>query len=213
MKYAMSCTAKCAARCAAKCASLAVVVMFSIAVGIFSPPLHSQTTEDQTMFRMSTTLGEIEVELYPKEAPVSVKNFVEYIESGYFDNLIFHRVIPGFMIQGGGFSSQMEPRKTRAPIENEADNGLKNLAGTLALARTSDPNSATSQFFINLVDNGFLDHTAKTSQGWGYTVFGKVVKGMDVVEKIGAVPTATAGQYGDVPVEPVVILKAEMVEQ
>ena len=179
-------------------------------------PLHSQTSESPTMpnlLRMSTTLGAIEIELYPEAAPVSVRNFVEYIESGHFNDLIFHRVIPGFMIQGGGFTAEMQQRAGRAPIENEADNGLKNLAGTLAMARTSDPNSATSQFFINLADNEFLNHTAKTPQGWGYAVLGKVVNGMDVVQKIAALPTGNVGPYGDVPKEPVLITQAEMLAQ
>ena len=196
-----------------KTATLVVAIALLVAAGIFFLPTHSQTTGGQTMLRMSTTLGDIEVELYPKAAPASVRNFIEYVESGYFDDLIFHRVIPGFMIQGGGFSGDMQQRQTRPSIENEADNGLKNLAGTLAMARTSDPNSATSQFFINLVDNGFLDHTAKTPQGWGYAVFAKVVSGMDVVEKIAALPTATVGGHQNVPTEPVVITKAQMLAQ
>ena len=190
-----------------------VVVMLWVAAGMIAPSLHSQTHENPTMFKMSTTLGEIEIELYPEAAPASVRNFVEYIESGHFDGLIFHRVIPGFMIQGGGFTEDMQPRQTRAPIKNEADNGLKNLAGTLAMARTSNPDSATSQFFINLVDNGFLDHTAKTPQGWGYAVLGKVVGGMAVVEKIAALPTGNVGPHGNVPTEPVVITRAEMLAQ
>ncbi|MGI9311214.1 MAG: peptidylprolyl isomerase [bacterium] len=163
--------------------------------------------------KLSTTLGEIEIELYPQDAPESVRNFVEYVEAGHFDDLIFHRVIPGFMIQGGGFTADMNQRETRAPIVNEADNGLKNLAGTLSMARTPDPNSATSQFFINLVDNAFLDHTAKSAQGWGYAVFAKVVGGMDVVEQIGAVATTRVGAHSDVPAEPVVIVKARMAEE
>ena len=177
-----------------------------------APPVHSQTG-NQAMLKMSTTLGEIEIELYPEAAPASVRNFIDYVESGHFDNLIFHRVIPGFMIQGGGFTGDMQQRPTQSPIKNEADNGLKNLKGTLSMARTSVPDSATSQFFINLVDNAFLDHTAKTPQGWGYAVFAKVVSGMDVVEKIGAVPTGSVGGHGDVPTEPVVIIKAEMLAQ
>ena len=179
---------------------------------ISAPTVHSQTG-NQTMLKMSTTLGEIEIELYPEAAPASVRNFIDYVESGHFDNLIFHRVIPGFMIQGGGFTGDMQQRPTQPPIKNEADNGLKNLKGTLSMARTSVPDSATSQFFINLVDNAFLDHTAKTPQGWGYAVFAKVVSGMDVVEKIGAVPTGSVGGHGDVPTEPVVIIKAEMLAQ
>ena len=196
-----------------KPATFVVAMTLLVATGMFFPPLHSQTTGGQTMLRMSTTLGDIDIELYPKAAPASVRNFIEYVESGYFNDLIFHRVIPGFMIQGGGFSNDMQQRQTRPAIENEADNGLKNLTGTLAMARTTDPNSATSQFFINLVDNGFLDHTAKTPQGWGYAVFGKVVSGMAVVEKIAALPTATVRGFQNVPTEPVVITKAQMLAQ
>lgn len=170
-------------------------------------------TEGNPMLKLTTTAGEITVELDAGAAPVSVKNFVEYVEAGHFDGLIFHRVIPGFMIQGGGFTPDMQQRTTRAPIKIEADNGLKNLTGTLAMARTSDPNSATSQFFINLVDNGFLDHTAKTAQGWGYAVFGKVTGGMDVVEKIAATQTGAVGGHRDVPLTPIVITKAEMLQR
>ena len=191
---------------------LFVVVIFSITAATFSPPLHSQTNQRNAMIKMTTTLGEIDIQLYPDDAPTTVKNFIDYVQSGHFDNLIFHRVIPDFMIQGGGFTADMQQRKTTPPIINEADNGLKNTVGTLSMARTSDPNSASSQFFINLKDNAFLDHTAKTSQGWGYAVFAKVVNGMDVVEKIGGVATGNVGGHGDVPNEPVVILKAEMLE-
>ncbi len=189
---------------------LFVVVIFSITAATFSSPLHSQTNQRNTLIKMTTTLGEIDIQLYPDDAPKTVKNFIDYVQKGHFDNLIFHRVIPGFMIQGGGFTADMQQRKTAPPIINEADNGLKNTVGTLSMARTSDPNSASSQFFINLADNAFLDHTAKTSQGWGYAVFAKVVNGMDVVEKIGGVATGNVGGHGDVPNEPVMILKTEM---
>ena len=185
----------------------------ALTIATFAPPLHSQTSEGQTMLRMSTTQGDIEIELYPEAAPESVRNFIQYVESGHFDNLIFHRVIPGFMIQGGGFTEDMKQRETREPIENEADNGLKNVTGTLAMARTSNPNSATSQFFINVADNGFLDHTGKTANGWGYAVLGKVVGGMEVVNAIAAVPTGSAGGHQDVPKTPIVITKAEMMSQ
>ena len=171
-------------------------------------PAFSDTNGDKNMIKMSTSLGDIEIELYPEEAPETVKNFIDYVESGHFDGVIFHRVIPGFMIQGGGFTPDMQQKKTKSPIENEADNGLKNLAGTLSMARTSDPASATSQFFINLVDNAFLDFSAKTPQGWGYAVFAKVSKGMDVVEQIGAVSTGNRAGHSDVPLEPVIIEKA-----
>ena len=189
---------------------LFVAVIFSIAAAIFLSPLYNQTNQRNTMIKMTTTLGEIDIQLYPDDAPATVKNFIDYVQSGHFDNLIFHRVIPNFMIQGGGFTADMQQRKTTPPIINEADNGLKNTVGTLSMARTADPNSATSQFFINLKDNAFLDHTAKTSQGWGYAVFAKVVNGMDVVEKIGGVATGNVGGHGDVPNESVVILKAEV---
>lgn len=170
-----------------------------------------QSTWNKNMVTMKTSLGELTIELYPKEAPETVRNFLEYVEDGFFDGTIFHRVIPGFVVQGGGLTPDMQPRTTRAPIANEADNGLKNHKGTLSMARTSNPDSATSQFFINLVDNAFLDFTAKTPQGWGYAVFAKVVSGMEVVEKMGKVPTHNASGHQDVPVEPVVIEKAEIV--
>ncbi len=193
-------------------AGLSVLTVLSTLFALSAPAAHGQTTGSQLM-RMSTTLGELEIELYPEAAPATVRNFIEYVESGHFDGLIFHRVIPGFVVQGGGFTDDMQQRATRPPIANEADNGLKNHTGTLSMARTSDPNSATSQFFINLADNAFLDHTAKTVQGWGYAVFAKVVSGMGVVEKIAAQPTGTTGQFSDVPTEPIVILKAEMPAQ
>ncbi|MDA8015769.1 MAG: peptidylprolyl isomerase [Gammaproteobacteria bacterium] len=162
------------------------------------------------MARISTTLGDIELELYPESAPATVQNFIDYINSGHFDELIFHRVIPGFVIQGGGFTADMQQRDTRAPIQNEADNGLKNERGTLSMARTNDPHSATSQFFINLADNAFLDHNAKNPSGWGYAVFARVTGGMDVVDKIAAVPTTTVGPFADVPSKPVVITEAKI---
>ena len=165
------------------------------------------------MITMLTNLGEIKIELYPEDAPVTVQNFIEYAKSGHFDGLIFHRVIPGFVVQGGGFTPDMQQRETRAPIENEADNGLKNLVGTLSMARTPDPNSATSQFFINLVDNAFLDHTAKNSQGWGYAVFAKVIEGMEVVEQMAELPTGQVGPYSDVPLEPIVIEQVTVAEE
>ena len=164
------------------------------------------------MIIMSTTLGDIEIELYPDAAPMTVKNFIEYVENGHFDGVIFHRVIPGFVIQGGGYNPDMSERPTNAPIENEADNGLKNLKGTLSMARTNDPHSATAQFFINLTDNAFLDFKSKDVQGWGYAVFAKVVKGMDVVKKIAKVKTGNNRGHSDVPVEPVIINQAKVKE-
>ena len=152
--------------------------------------------------------GTITVELDQEKAPKSVENFLGYVASGHYDNTIFHRIIPGFMIQGGGMEPGMAQKKTAKPIENEAANGLKNTKYTLAMARTSDPHSATSQFFINIADNDFLNHTAPSSQGWGYAVFGKVVDGTDVVDKIKDVPTGRKGFHDDVPKEDVVLTKA-----
>jgi cyclophilin family peptidyl-prolyl cis-trans isomerase len=154
---------------------------------------------------IQTDKGQIVVELFADKAPQTVANFLAYTDSGHFDGTIFHRVIPGFMIQGGGFTASMNQKPTRDTIQNEADNGLKNSRGTLAMARTNDPHSASSQFFINLVDNGGLDHTGKSPSGWGYAVFGQVVEGMEAVDAIAKVKTGRSGGHGDVPVEPVVI--------
>lgn len=162
--------------------------------------------------RMTTSLGEVEMELYADKAPASVKNFLGYVDSGFYNGTIFHRVIPNFMNQGGGFEPGMKQKETGTPIQNEADNGLKNTLGTLAMARTGDPHSATAQFFINTADNGFLNHTAKTGRGWGYAVFGKVTKGMDVVMKIAGVKTGNTMSFDDVPVKDVVIKRMETVK-
>lgn len=161
---------------------------------------------------LSTSLGDVSVELDPGNAPVTTQNFLDYVRSGFYDGTIFHRVIPGFMIQGGGFTAEMRQKPTECSITNEATNGLKNDRGTIAMARTSDPHSATSQFFINLVDNSFLNHTGETPQGWGYAVFGRVVEGMDVVDSIAKVRTGTRGPHADVPLEPVVINHATVIE-
>jgi len=158
---------------------------------------------------LKTSKGDIKVELDKEKAPISTENFVTYAKDGFFNGTVFHRVIGGFMIQGGGFDKDMKQKKTRAPIKNEAGNGLKNKRGTLAMARTSDPHSATAQFFINLVDNAFLDHT-NDGQGFGYAVFGHVTEGMDVVDAIAKVPTTTKPPYSDVPVEAVVIESATL---
>ena len=157
---------------------------------------------------IETDLGTIELELDEKKAPVTVKNFADYAKGGHYDGTIFHRVINGFMIQGGGFTANMDQKPTKEPIRNEAMNGLKNARGTIAMARTMVVDSATSQFFINLVDNDFLNFRAPTPQYYGYAVFGKVTDGMDVVDKIEKVPTTGRGGHQDVPVEPVIILKA-----
>ena len=161
---------------------------------------------------METNKGVITLELDREKAPDSVKNFVTYAKSGHYDGTIFHRVIPGFMIQGGGFDSSMQQKDTNPPIKNEAANGLKNDKGTVAMARTNVPDSATSQFFINVKDNDFLNHTSPTPQGWGYAVFGKVTDGMDVVESIENVATANKGGQQDVPVSDVIIEKVTVQE-
>lgn len=160
------------------------------------------------MITLHTNYGDIKLMLDFESAPKTAANFVEYVKAGHYDGTIFHRVIDNFMIQGGGFSADMSQKETRPPIENEADNGLKNDLGTVAMARTMDPHSASAQFFINIADNNFLNHSAKTSQGWGYAVFGRVIEGMDVVNRIKAVPTTRKGGHQDVPVESVVITKA-----
>lgn len=161
----------------------------------------------QTHVMLTTSAGNIELELDSAKAPVSVKNFVDYAQSGYYNNTIFHRVIPGFMVQGGGFTTDMQQKATKEPIKNEADNGLRNLRGTVAMARTADKDSATSQFFINVADNAFLDHGQRD---FGYAVFGKVIKGMDVVDKMSQVKTDNVGPYQNVPTTPIVILSAKV---
>ncbi|RMF92495.1 MAG: peptidylprolyl isomerase A [Candidatus Schekmanbacteria bacterium] len=161
---------------------------------------------------MKTTLGEIEIELYPEKAPETVKNFLAYVNANFYSGLIFHRVIPGFMIQGGGFSAKMLKKPTNPPIKNEADNGLKNDRGTIAMARTPEIDSATSQFFINLADNDFLNHKDDTPRGYGYAVFGRVIKGMDVVDEIAKVKTTTIGPYKNVPENPITILFAKEIK-
>ena len=163
------------------------------------------------MIKLHTNHGVISVELETEKAPKSAANFLEYVNARHYDNTVFHRVIPGFMIQGGGFEPGMKQKPCREPIENEANNGLKNLRGTLAMARTSDPHSATAQFFINVVDNDFLDFKSPSGNGWGYCVFGKVVDGLDVVDAIRAVKTGRSGFHQDVPAEDVIITKAEVV--
>lgn len=163
------------------------------------------------MIKLQTNLGTITLKLDAEKAPATVKNFVQYVQDGHYDNTIFHRVINGFMIQGGGFTPGMKQKDTRDQIENEAANGLKNKRGTIAMARTNDPHSATAQFFINVSDNDFLDFKAPSGSGWGYCVFGEVVEGMDVVDKIKSVKTGNKGFHQDVPVEDVIIEKAEAV--
>ena len=165
------------------------------------------------MIRLTTNVGIIDLELDHEHAPATSKNFEQYVRDGFYDGTIFHRVIPGFMIQGGGFEAGMRQKATRAPIENEAANGLRNDKYTIAMARTSDPHSATAQFFINVANNDFLNHTAPTPQGWGYAVFGKVIAGEEVVDEIARVPTQQWGFHRDVPVTDIIIEKAEVIEE
>jgi peptidyl-prolyl cis-trans isomerase B (cyclophilin B) len=182
----------------------------SLALSLISTAAHS-AVEDSHMLTMHTNFGTIVLQLDAEKAPKTVENFLAYVQDGFFEGTIFHRVIAGFMIQGGGFSADYVQKKTRAPIQNEANNGLKNVRGTIAMARTSDPHSATAQFFINVVDNPFLDYKQSTPQGWGYAVFGKVIEGMDVVDKIRAVNTGSGGPFpSDVPKEQVIIEKVSL---
>ncbi|TGN41342.1 peptidylprolyl isomerase [Marinobacter confluentis] len=164
------------------------------------------------MILLKTSHGDIKIELDHERAPETARNFEQYVKDGFYDGLIFHRVISNFMIQGGGFEPGMAPRKTRAPIRNEANNGLSNMQGAVAMARTMDPHSATAQFFINVENNGFLDHTAENAEGWGYCVFGKIVDSMDTVNIIRSVPTTMRDGHQDVPAEDVVIISAEVTE-
>ena len=159
-----------------------------------------------------TTVGQMTLELDADNAPKTVENFLSYASSGFYDGTIFHRVINNFMIQGGGFTTDMEQKPTQAPVDNEANNGLKNERGTIAMARTQDPHSATAQFFINVQDNDFLNHTGENMQGWGYTVFGKITQGEDVLDKIRCVQTGSQGGHQDVPTEPIIIESISVTE-
>jgi cyclophilin family peptidyl-prolyl cis-trans isomerase len=183
------------------------VGLFGLALGLASGPL--ARASDSTVVRLETTFGAIVLTLDRTHAPRSVENFLQYVRAGFYDGTIFHRVIDGFVVQGGGFSRDYERQRTTPPIANEADNGLYNKRGTVAMARTSDPDSATSQFFINLKDNAFLDHQARTPAGWGYAVFGRVTDGMAVVDKIAAAETGAAGPFPqDAPLQAIVLEKA-----
>lgn len=162
------------------------------------------------MISLHTNYGIIKLNLFADKAPATVENFISYVKEGFYDNTIFHRVINGFMIQGGGFTPDMEQKETKAPIKNEANNKVPNKKGTIAMARTNDPHSATCQFFINVADNDFLNFSSETGSGWGYCVFGEVVEGMDVIDEIKKVATGRSGMHADVPVKPVLIEKAEL---
>jgi peptidyl-prolyl cis-trans isomerase B (cyclophilin B) len=172
----------------------------------------NKMSDTQTKVKMTTSLGAIVIQLDNAKAPISAANFADYVKQGFYNGTIFHRVIPGFMAQGGGFDTKFEQKATKAPIKNEADNGLKNKRGTLAMARTNDPNSATAQFFINYKDNSFLDHTSPSPSGWGYAVFGEVIEGMDVVDQMAKQPTGNRGGHQDVPKTDIVIETAEIIE-
>lgn len=190
-----------------------IVKAILIGTLFFSTTINAMDKNHMTTIKLSTNQGDITLELDAAKAPISVANFISYVEDGFYDGIIFHRIIPNFMAQGGGFTSDFQQKSTKDKIENEADNGLKNDKGTIAMARTGDPHSATGQFFINLNDNGFLNHSAKTQQGWGYAVFGKVTEGMDVVDKMAAIPTGSGGMFPtDVPEEEVIIIKAEVIK-
>lgn len=186
-----------------------LAVLFA-SVFFASAAMAAPANTDNPRVRLDTSMGAIVLELYPDKAPKTVANFLDYVRAGHYDGTIFHRVIKGFMIQGGGFTPRMEEKPTRDPVPNEADNGLENRTGTIAMARTSDPDSATAQFFINTADNDFLDFKSKTRRGWGYTVFGRVVDGMDVVRRIESVPTRRVGPFENVPQKDVVIEHAEV---
>jgi len=187
-----------------------IAVLLAACAMLFSINGHPQQESDDPMVKMSTSLGTLVIELYPEKAPETVENFLRYVDDGFYDGTIFHRVIPGFVLQGGGFTPDMNRKPTREPITNESDNGLQNLRGTLSMARLPDPHSATSQFFVNLVDNPHLDHPG--SGQWGYAVFGKVVEGLQVIDEIAGVETTTRQGHRDVPAEPVVIEEASRVD-
>lgn len=188
-----------------------IFIWFAATLFLLATPALAETAKPRV--ELDTTMGTIVLELEPDKAPKTVANFLQYVEDGFYTNTIFHRVIDEFMIQGGGFNPDYTRKETRPPILNEADNGLQNKPGTIAMARTMDPHSATSQFFINVVDNDYLNHTDKTPRGWGYTVFGQVVGGMNVVNKIKAVPTGPGGPFPkDVPRTPIIIKSAKVVK-
>ena len=183
---------------------ITMIILISLFLSVYSAWAETQ----KPRVRIETNHGIISLEFNPQAVPQTVKNFIQYVQDGFYDGTIFHRVIKGFMIQGGGLTADMQKKATRTPIPNEADNGLKNQRGTIAMARTMNPHSATSQFFINTVDNPFLDHKGKNPKGWGYCVFGKVIDGMKVVETIENLPTTVKSGRRDVPINPVIIKRA-----
>lgn len=192
--------------------AFAFAFVLGFVVLMFNSPA-SAWAKEPVLIKLTTNMGDIVIQLDEEKAPATSANFKQYVEEGFYNGTIFHRVIDGFMIQGGGFEADMKQKETREPITNEADNGLKNDKYTVAMARTNDPHSATAQFFINVKDNAFLNHTGKSVQGWGYCVFGKVTEGQDVVDKIKQVATGNKSWYNDVPLEPVVIESATVVSE
>jgi len=189
-----------------------ILFMILLLTSTLSFSTEKTMSDAPTKVKLTTNLGEIIIQLNAEKAPVSSANFLTYVNEGFYNGTIFHRVIPDFMAQGGGFDTGFNQKAVHAPIKNEADNGLKNTRGTLAMARTNDPNSATAQFFINLKDNTFLNHTGKNASGWGYAVFGEVIEGMDVVDAMAKQPTGNRGGHQDVPKTDIIIEKAEVVK-
>jgi len=187
-----------------------LILLSTLSVTICVASAAHAVDADSPIVRLITSEGDIDIELNRKRAPVSVENFLRYVREGFYNDTVFHRVIPGFMIQGGGFTSGMVRKQTHEPIRNEAENTLKNRPGAIAMARSRSPDSATSQFFINTADNKFLDHPTNTPDGWGYAVFGKVIRGLDVVRKIEGVSTSRLGNFNDVPEKEIFIIKAEI---
>lgn len=188
------------------------ILFMMLSLTTLSFATENKMSDTQTKVKLITTLGEIVIQLNPEKAPVSSANFLTYVNEGFYNGTIFHRIIPGFMAQGGGFDASFSQKAVHAPIKNEANNGLSNNRGTIAMARTPDPDSATAQFFINYKDNSFLNHTSPTPNGWGYAVFGEVIEGMDVVDAMAKQPTGNRGPHQDVPKTDIVIEKAEIIK-
>ena len=190
-----------------------IIALILLVLGIFLLVPLSEKEKEIKVVTFETTLGPIVIELFEEDAPITTKNFLDYANSGFYDGTLFHRVIPGFVIQGGGLEPGMQDKSGNPPIENEANNGQKNLKWSLSMARTNDPNSATSQFFINLENNPNLDHTSETPQGWGYAVFGTVIDGFETVEAIASVSTGSAGHHQDVPLEDITVQKTKVTKE
>ena len=190
-----------------------IIALILLVLGIFLLVPLSEKEKEIKVVTFETTMGPIVIELFEEDAPITTKNFLDYANSGFYDGTLFHRVIPGFVIQGGGLQPGMQDKSGNPPIENEANNGQKNLKWSLSMARTNDPNSATSQFFINLENNSSLDHTAETPQGWGYAVFGTVIDGFETVEAIASVSTGSSGHHQDVPLEDITVQKTRVTKE